>query len=79
MDMLKELEMEEYSFEDAEGSLASGAGVLGKRRRFFEVRFYRILSPTRDDKNAQAYVKVEVDGQVEITAEEGDGPGTPWT
>ncbi|MGI6236060.1 MAG: citramalate synthase [Candidatus Excrementavichristensenella sp.] len=76
MDMLKELEMEGYSFEDAEGSLALRVlGVLGKRRRFFEVRDFHVFSRRpEDDKNAQAYVKVEVDGQVEITAEEGDGP-----
>ena len=33
-----------------------------------------ISQKPEDSANAQAYVKVAVDGQVEITADEGDGP-----
>ena len=76
LEMLKELEARGYSFEDAEGSLTLRVlGALGERKRFFEVRDFHVFSrKPEDDKNAQAYVKVAVDGQVEITADEGDGP-----
>ena len=76
LEMLKTLEGEGYSFEDAEESLRLRVlGALGKRRRFFEVLDFHVVSrKPEDDKNAQAFVKVRVDGQTEITADEGDGP-----
>ena len=40
-----------------------------------QVQDFHVFSrKPEDDKNAQAYVKVSVDGQVEITADEGNGP-----
>jgi len=76
MDMLKQLEMAGYSFENADGSLILRVkDVLGHRKRFFEVQDFHVVSrKPEDDKNAQAYVKISVDGQLEITADEGDGP-----
>jgi len=76
MEHLKALEAEGYTFEDAEGSLALRIlGVLGRRRRFFDVLDFHVVSRKPEDHlNAQAYVKVRVGDQVEITADEGDGP-----
>ncbi|MDL2206473.1 citramalate synthase [Eubacteriales bacterium OttesenSCG-928-N13] len=76
MDMLKQLEQRGYSFEGAEGSLALRVlGSLDRRRNFFEVLDFHVVSrKPENDKNAQAFVKVMVDGQQEITADEGDGP-----
>ena len=48
---------------------------MEERKHFFEVQDFHVFSrKPEDDKNAQAYVKVSVDGQVEITADEGNGP-----
>lgn len=76
MEMLKDLEAQGYSFENAEGSLILRVlGAMEERKRFFEVQDFHVFSrKPEDDKNAQAYVKVSVDGQVEITADEGNGP-----
>ena len=76
MEHLKALEADGYTFEDAEGSLALRIlGVLGRRRRFFDVLDFHVVSRKPEDRfNAQAYVKVRVGDQVEITADEGDGP-----
>lgn len=73
---LKELEAEGYSFEGAEASLHLRLlGMLGRRRHFFELQDFHVVSrQPENEQNAQAYVKVRVDGQVEITADEGDGP-----
>lgn len=76
MDHIKELEAKGYAFEAAGGSLELLVlGALGRRPRFFEVLDFHVVSrKPEDDKNAQAYVKVAVDGKIEITADEGDGP-----
>ena len=76
MEHIKELEAKGYAFEAAGGSLELLVlGALGRRPRFFEVLDFHVVSrKPEDDKNAQAYVKVAVDGRIEITADEGDGP-----
>ncbi|MEG1606435.1 MAG: citramalate synthase [Clostridia bacterium] len=76
MEMLKALESAGYSFEGADGSLTLRVlGALGERPVFFDVLDFHVFSRKPEDRlNAQAYVKVAVDGQVEITADEGDGP-----
>ncbi len=76
MGMLKKLEQQGYSFEGADGSLTLRVlGALGRRRNFFEVLDFHVVSRKPENKlNAQAYVKVRVDGQIEIAADEGDGP-----
>lgn len=73
---LKELEAEGYSFEGAEASLHLRLlGMLGRRRHYFELQDFHVVSRRPEDaQNSQAYVKVRVDGQLEITADEGDGP-----
>ena len=76
MAMLKSLEAEGYSFEDADASLELRIlGTLNRRREFFRVLDFHVISQKPEDSaNAQAYVKVAVGSQVEITADEGDGP-----
>ena len=73
---VKEMEAEGYSFEGADASLRLRLlGLLGRRPRYFELLDFHVVSrKPEDERNAQAYVKVRVDGQVEITADEGDGP-----
>ena len=73
---MKALEAEGYTFEDADGSLALRIlGALNRRRQYFDILDFHVVSrKPEDDKNAQAYVKVRVGDQVEITADEGDGP-----
>ncbi|NLO85729.1 MAG: citramalate synthase [Clostridiales bacterium] len=73
---LKRRELRGYAYETADGSFDLMAlDTLGKRKHFFEVKDYHVLSSTRhDDRNAQAYIKISVDGQEEINAAEGDGP-----
>ena len=53
-----------------------GAGHAGHRANGdFEVRDFHVLSGNqRDERSAQAYIKVSVDGREEINAAEGDGP-----
>ena len=74
--IIGELEAEGYTFEDADGSLALRIlGALNRRRQFFDILDFHVVSrKPEDDRSAQAYVKVRVGDQVEITADEGDGP-----
>ena len=74
--MLKTLEQQGYSFEGADGSLELRVlGQLGRRRNFFQVLDFHVVSRKPESlMNAQAYVKVRVGDQLEITADEGDGP-----
>ena len=76
VDMLKELERQGYAFEGADASLRLRAlGALERRQRFFTVLDFHVVSrKPEDSNNAQAFVKVLVDRQTEITADEGDGP-----
>lgn len=76
LEHIKALEAEGYSFEDADGSLTLRIlGALGKRREFFKVLDFHVFSRKPESpRNAQAYVKIAVEGQEEITADEGDGP-----
>lgn len=76
LDEIKKLEREGYSFEDAEGSLSLRIlDALGKRPDYFRVVDFHVFSRQGENpSSAQAYVKVEVGGQVEITADEGVGP-----
>lgn len=73
---IKKLEAMGYSFEDADGSLSLRIlGALGRRPEFFRVLDFHVISRKPDGTcDAQAYVKVAVGEQVEITADEGDGP-----
>lgn len=73
---IKNLEAAGYSFEDADGSLSLRImDALGRRPEFFRVLDFHVISRKPDGSaDAQAYVKVAVGDQVEITADEGDGP-----
>jgi 2-isopropylmalate synthase len=76
VEALKQREAEGYRYEDAEGSFDLLAlEAFGKRRRFFDVRDFRVIADRPDQGfSAQALIKVAVDGREEITAAEGDGP-----
>lgn len=73
---LKRRELRGYAYESADGSFDLLAlDTLGMSRRYFEVSDFHVLSGNqRDDRSAQAYIKVRVDGREEINAAEGDGP-----
>lgn len=73
---LKRRELRGYAYESADGSFDLMAlDTLGMSKRYFEVRDFHVLSGNqRDERSAQAYIKVNVDGREEINAAEGDGP-----
>ena len=73
---LKRMEAEGYTYENADGSFELLAlGILGRRPSFFRVLDYHVLSQQgKGPLDAQAYLKVEVNGQEGINAAEGDGP-----
>ena len=73
---LKEMEAEGYTYENADGSFELLAlDTLGRRPRFFHVLDYHVLSQQEHgSKDAQAYLKIEVNGREGINAAEGDGP-----
>lgn len=76
IDRLKQLEHEGYQFEGGESSFSLLVKrTLGKGRTFFSVKDFRVFED-RFDKNytSISIVRVEVEGQEEITAAEGDGP-----
>lgn len=78
VDRMKELEFEGYQFEGADGSFELLVRkIIGKYQPFFKLHYYSTsgMNP-RPEKgvNACAQLKVEVDGQIEVTAGEGDGP-----
>lgn len=77
IDRLKNLEFEGYQFEGAESSFELIVRrTLGMNRTFFEVKDFRVTceEPSNDSDSAFAVIKIEVDGKIEITASEGDGP-----
>ncbi len=73
---LKRRELRGYAYESADGSFDLMAlDTLGMRKRFFDVKDFHVLSGNpRDERSAQAYIKISVDGREEINAAEGDGP-----
>ena len=77
IEALKEKEFAGYQYEGGETSLdLLIKNLLGRRRTFFEVKDFRVLCEEhwQDDYSATAFIKVQVDGQENITAAEGDGP-----
>lgn len=78
MARMKELEKEGYQFEGADGSFELMVRkVLGQYQPFFKLHYYTTSgSNPRPEEGVCccAQAKVEVDGQIEITAGEGDGP-----
>ncbi|WP_413083650.1 citramalate synthase [Treponema sp.] len=78
MQKVKQLEFEGYQFEGAEGSFELLVRkTIGKYQPFFNLHYYQVntVNPRPGEGVcACAQVKVEVDGQIEVTAGEGSGP-----
>lgn len=77
MERLKQLEHEGYQYENAESSFELVIRKeLGKYKPFFNLNEFKVIvnEPSIHGINSSAIIKVEVDGQSEITASEGDGP-----
>ena len=78
IERMKELEKQGYQFEGADGSFELMVRkVLGQYQPFFKLHYYTTNgSNPRPEEGVCccAQTKVEVDGQIEITAGEGDGP-----
>lgn len=78
MARIKQLEFEGYQFDGADGSFELLARkMIGRYQPFFTLHYYQTsgVNP-RIEKGvcATAQIKLEVDGQIEVTAGEGDGP-----
>ncbi|MCQ2576485.1 MAG: citramalate synthase [Treponema sp.] len=75
---MKELEFQGYQFEGADGSFELMVRkLIGQYQPFFKLHYYQTNgSFPRPEEGvcSCAQIKVEVDGQIEITAGEGDGP-----
>lgn len=74
---LKEMERLGYQFEGADASLdLLMRKAAGRYKPFFELSHYRTIGepPSDGGFSAQAMVKVRVDGEVSLSAAEGDGP-----
>ena len=78
IDRLKELEHMGYQFEGAESTFELIIRKqLGKYRPFFELIHYKIMGeqPATDpETSSSVLVKINVDGQEELTVAEGNGP-----
>ena len=77
IDKIKELELEGYQFEGADSSFELIVRKqLGKYKAFFNLINYSIISdhPGVLGMNDRATIKIEVDGETEITVAEGNGP-----
>lgn len=77
-DKVKELESQGFQFEGADGSFELMVRKLvDKYQPFFKLHYYQTNGSyprPEEGVNSCAQIKVEVDGQIEITAGEGDGP-----
>ena len=75
---MKELEHAGYQFEGAEGSFELLVRKsIGKYQPFFRLHYYKTIGekpPLDETLCSFAQLKIEVDGQIESTAGEGDGP-----
>lgn len=78
IEKIKSLEHSGYQFEGAEGSFELLVRKsLGKYKPFFKLHYYKSIGekpPLGEALCSFAQLKIEVDGQIEITAGEGDGP-----
>jgi 2-isopropylmalate synthase len=75
---LKELEHGGYQFEGAERSFELLVRKnMGKYKPFFDLFYYKIIAEQKLDGSAEtafAQIKIGVEGEMAITAGEGDGP-----
>lgn len=78
IEKMKDLEFQGYQFEGADGSFELLVRkMIGQYQPFFKLHYYQTNgSNPRPEEGVCccAQLKVEVDGQIEITAGEGDGP-----
>lgn len=77
LEKLKELEFEGYQYEGAESSFEIVIRkILGKYHPFFRLGEFKVMvnEPSISGANSSAMIKINVDGQDEITADEGQGP-----
>jgi 2-isopropylmalate synthase len=77
-DRLKELEFEGYQFEGAEGTVELVMRkMIGKYKPFFQLKHFKIIGEqpsSTGEFSSTALININVDGQSEITAAEGEGP-----
>lgn len=75
---VKELEHAGYQFEGAEGSFELLVRKnLGKYKPFFDLQYYKVIGEQPVDgvvATAFAQIKIGVEGEMAVTAGEGDGP-----
>ena len=75
---VKELEHAGYQFEGAEGSFELLVRKnIGKYKPFFDLQYYKIIGEQKlhsASATAFAQIKIAVEGEMAITAGEGDGP-----
>lgn len=77
LEKLKELEFDGYQYEGAESSFEIVIRkILGKYHPFFQLGEFKVMvnEPSISGANSSAMIKINVDGQDEITADEGQGP-----
>lgn len=77
IDTIKSLESEGYQFEGAEASFEILLKkALGRHRKFFDLVGFRVIVENRGDNRlvSEATIKVRVNGVLENTVGEGDGP-----
>ncbi len=77
IDKIKNLENEGYQFEEAEASFEILLKkALGHHRQFFELVTFRVIVENRGDGKliSEATIKLKVNGILENTVGEGDGP-----
>ena len=77
LEHLKNLEHEGYQFENATASLELAIfKELGMKKDFFELKYFKVMinEPGNDGQSSSALIKINVGGEEEISAAEGDGP-----
>lgn len=78
MKKVKDLEYEGFQFEGAEGSFELLVHkITGNYKSFFTLHYYRAVGELpKVDKNLSSFIqlKIDVDGEVSVTAADGDGP-----
>ncbi|HET9870742.1 MAG TPA: citramalate synthase, partial [bacterium] len=77
IEQVKRMESEGYQFEGAEASFdLLLKKALGRHRKFFELVGFRVIVENRNEGAlvSEATIKVKVNGELENTVGEGDGP-----
>jgi len=77
MKKLKQMEFEGYQYEAAEASFELLIRkILGIYNPLFELIEFKVIvnEPSANNVNSAAMIKIKVDNQYEIAADEGDGP-----